>query len=302
MIAPLIQFGSPPAGPANDQLPAARVKLPPPPQRPASIVSVDGVVIPHAAISAEAQHHPASSPAEAFRMAAEALVVRELLLSEARAAGVAADPQRDARGRMETEEDALIRTLLEQQVDTPAADEAACRRYYDNNPERFGTGSIYEARHILVAAPVEDREARAKAKESAQTLIAELAADPNRFAELARTFSACPSREVGGNLGQLTPGSTVPEFETMLAQLGEGELCPVPVPTRFGFHVVRLDRAIPSRQLPFDAVRDRIAVYLEAASWSRAVSQFIGLLAERADIAGIVLRNGPHMSGGRTDG
>ncbi len=292
MTTPLIEFGSPATGNAGLAVPPKRVRVPPPPRAEPSPVSVNAVAIALEAITAEAQHHPAASPAAALRQAAEALVVRELLLTEARALGLSAESAIDDRGRRETDEDALIRTLLEQQVATPVADEAACRRYYDSHRSRFTTGSIHEARHILLAAPVEERAARSRAKTTAQQLIKALAADPSRFAELAQAHSDCPSREQGGSLGQLTAGSTVPEFETMLGQLVEGQLCPVPVPTRFGFHVIRLDRMIAGKQLPFEVVRDRIAVYLEASSWSRAVSQYVGLLVGRAEIVGVQMRGG----------
>lgn len=301
MTAPLIQFGSPAAGPANDQLPAARVKLPPPPRPPSSTISVDGVVIPHAAISAEAQHHPASSPAEAFRLAAEALVVRQLLLAEARASRLDAVPEQDARGRTETEDDALIRALLEERVHTPTATAAECRRYYEAHPDRFTTDEICEAHHILVPVPDSgDEAARRRAEEEARAIIGRLEQNPEAFAALAREASACPSRMTGGSLGQLTRGATTPEFEAALARLSEGEITPEPVRTRFGYHVIRLDRRVAGSRLPFEAVQERIAVHLEAASWSRAVSQFIGVLAERAEISGFALGGSPHLSGGAT--
>lgn len=300
MTEPLIQFGTPAEGPANAAIPNARVKVPAPPRPPSALVSVDGVVIPHAAISAEAQQHPAASPAEAFRLAAEALVVRQLLLNEAGRLGVVAAPERDERGRVETEDDALIRALLDSQVTTPAAGEPECRRYYEAQPERFSTSDMWEAHHILLAVPAGTDEAVSKRiGELAQGLISELGEAPERFAELARLHSACPSREVGGSLGQLTPGSTVPEFEAALAKLGEGEVTAAPVRSRFGFHVIRLDRRIAGTRLPFEAVRERIAVHLEASSWSRGVAQLIGVLSERAEIVGLALRGAPHLSGGR---
>lgn len=284
-----IEYGARAEGTPNATIPPDKVKVPPPPPPQRAPISVNGVEIPHAAISAEAQQHPAASPSEAFREAARALVIRELLVSEARATGIAPDPQSDERGRRETDEDALIRALLERAVTTPKADTQACRRYYEKNRARFTTGRIFEARHILLAAPVGETEARAKARESAASLISELTADRGRFAELARTFSACPSREQGGNLGQLSKGSTVPEFETVLNQLMPGQLWPVPVPTQFGYHVIELERRIEGNQLPFDMVHDRIAAYLEAQSWSRAVSQYIGILMNDAVITGIDL-------------
>ncbi len=300
MSEPLIQFGARAAGPANAAIPDTRVKVPAPPRSPSSVVSVDGVVIPHAAISAEAQQHPAASPSEAFRLAAEALVVRQLLLNEAGRLGIVAAPERDQKGRVETEDDALIRALLESQVTTPAAGDTECQRYYDAHRDRFSTGDMWEAHHILLAIPAgTDRKVSERIGELAQGLIDELAEAPERFAELARLHSACPSREVGGSLGQLTPGSTVPEFEAALATLKEGEVTAEPVRSRFGCHIIRLDRRISGTRLPFDAVRERIAVHLEASSWSRGVAQLIGVLSERAEIVGFALRGAPHLSGGR---
>jgi hypothetical protein len=106
------------------------------------IVSVNGVVIPRDEIAREAQHHPASKPIEAWLSAARALVIRELLLQRARHIGVAAVPLRDERGRRETDEDALIRSLIEQEIKTPEPDETACHRYYQNNRRRFRSREI----------------------------------------------------------------------------------------------------------------------------------------------------------------
>jgi len=273
--------------PANqDVLPANKVKVPPKPAAPDPIL-VNGVEIQAEAIKAEAQNHPADNPAQSISSAARALVVRELLIQEAAAKNILGTPEILGKGKIETNEDAATRALLESEIVTPSADEASCRRYYDNNLVKFVTATIYEARHILFAAPLSDAKARIKAKIDAANIIAELKNEPSKFAVLAHTHSACPSREQGGNLGQLTSGSTVEEFETVLMALEEGQLSPTPVPTQFGFHIIQLDRIIPGRQMNFEMVRGRIAAWLEAASWSRAVSQYIGILAGKADIQGI---------------
>jgi peptidyl-prolyl cis-trans isomerase C len=63
----------------------------------------------------------------------------------------------------------------------------------------------------------------------------------------------------------------------------------VAVKTRFGYHVLRLDRRIGGAQLPFEAVRERIAAYLREHVWRRAVSQYLQLLVGQAEIEGIEL-------------
>ncbi|HHG88936.1 MAG TPA: peptidylprolyl isomerase, partial [Devosia sp.] len=232
-------------------LPARKVKVPEPPKAGGRTpVSVNGVEIAGDTIREEAQLHPAENPGEAISEATRALVVRELLLQEAAAKNIIAAPQTLGEGLRETEADAAIRELLDREVVSPGADEKACQRYYETNPAKFCSQTIYEARHILFAAPLSDPAARQAAKCKAETVLKNLADNPDSFAELALAHSACPSKEQGGNLGQLSKGSTVPEFETILFALEAGQTSPTPVPTRFGYHIIRLERIIEGEQLP----------------------------------------------------
>lgn len=252
-------------------------------------VSVGGQAIPPAEIAAEAQNHPAETPEAAWAAAAEALVIRRLLLDEAVRLRIVVTESLDAEGQTLAPEDALIEALLEQEVTTPKADDATARRYYQLHEDRFASPRLVEAEHILFAASPDDSLAYGLATGDARTAIRKLQIDPGRFAELALQYSACPSKETGGNLGQIGPGQTVAPFEKALFGLAPGELCTEPVKTRFGVHVIRAGRCIEGKQLPFELVRDKIATYLEEASWRRAVSQYLAILADQADVEGVVL-------------
>lgn len=256
---------------------------------PRTRITVNGAVIPHALISREVQNHPAATPAAAWSAAARALVVRELLLQEARRQEISPEPESDAEGRRETDEEAMIRALVEREVVTPEPDEEICRRYYSQNPHRFRSADLFEARHILLAARQDDAPSWDAARQAAAALIATLEAQPNRFAELAHDHSACPSAEAGGNLGQIGPGDTTPEFEAALVGLGPGETTREPVKTRYGFHIIRLERRIDGRQLPFELVRDRIAGYLMERTRRIASAQYVARLAAVAEVSGISL-------------
>jgi len=218
-----------------------------------------------------------------------ALAIRALLLDRARTLGLRAEPLTDEEGRRETEEDALIRQLLEAEVKTPEPDEASLRRYYDNNRRRFVSPEIFEASHILVSANRSDAQVYAAAEADAVAMIGILDAQLERFESLARARSDCPSAAQGGSLGQVVRGQTTPEFETFLMALEDGQLCPVPVKTRYGVHILKLHRRIAGRQLPFELVRERIAAFLQQAVWRRAVSQYIRLLAAEVRIEGVTL-------------
>ncbi|HET6182396.1 MAG TPA: peptidylprolyl isomerase [Acetobacteraceae bacterium] len=248
-------------------------------------VSVNGVVIAHAAIGREMQNHRGTSLREAWRAATSALVIRELLLQRARALGFEPAPRLE-NGLRETEEEALIRALLEAEVRTPEPDDASCRRYYENNPARFRAPELFEPLHILFKAPRADQAAHARAIQRAEAVLAELRAAPERFTSLARALSDCPSAAEGGRLGQVVRGETTPEFEVAMLRLRAGETASAPVCTRYGVHVLRLERRIPGELLPFERVKERIAAYLAEASWRRAVAQYVALLAGSARITG----------------
>jgi len=79
----------------------------------------------------------------------------------------------------------------------------------------------------------------------------------------------------------------VPEIETFVVALEEGQICPVPIETRYGFHLLRLDRFKRGEVLPFETAGPLIERQLRSQSWQRAVSQYIRILAGRSDIAGI---------------
>jgi peptidyl-prolyl cis-trans isomerase C len=252
-------------------------------------VSVNGIAISRAAIAQEIQNHPAASWTEARAEAARALVVRELLLQEARRLDLAAAPQQDAAGRRETDDEALIRALIEREIQPVQADDETCRRVFERNPDQFRTPALYEVRHILLAAPPDDDAARADAKAQATTIIDVARRLPATFAELARAHSACPSAATGGSLGQIGPGQTVPEFERALGRLPTGTVAPAPIETRYGVHVVWVERTLPGRALPFELVRERIAGWLNERARRTAIRRYIAGLMSRADIAGVDL-------------
>lgn len=256
---------------------------------PRAVVVVNGTVIPHDMIAREMQHHAAATPVAGWTAAARALVVRELLLQRAHELGVAADPQLDAGGRRETDEEAQMRAVFERDVHVPDADEATCRRIYDRNPARFRSADILEPAHILIAADRRDPVAYEAATARAAEIQAALAAGVASFEDAAAQYSDCPSRGQGGRLGQITQGDTTPEFEAALFELTPGELCRAPVATRYGCHIIRLDRKIEGCVVPFEAVSGQIARQLAERAWRVAVVQYLARLAASAKVSGIGL-------------
>ena len=258
-------------------------------------ISVNGVVIDRRAIAREAQHHEASKPVLAWQAAARALVIRQVVISEAQRLAVHAEPLHDDRGRRETEEEAQIRALIEREVQLPQITEDNCRIYYDNNRARFRAKTISVAAHILIQADARDREAYDAARQKAAILLDQIKQEPSLFEPLACEMSDCPSASEGGSLGQVLSGETTPLFEAALDALNVGDITAEPVATPYGFHIIRLDRRIEGEVLPFEQVKDRIASYLTDNVRRRAEAQYIKILAGRAVIEGIAFEAAPGM-------
>ena len=252
-----------------------------------AVAPPNGITLPPHMIAAEAQHHPSRTPASAFENAARALIVRTLLLEEAARRGLAATPCEVGQGKRELQDEAQIRLLLETCIPFPDVPEADCLTYYQKSNADFQSPEHVEVSHILFAADRRDADAVAKAQAAALAASAELAQQPGLFETLARERSDCGSKSVGGRLGQLAAGETVPEFEAALAVLKPGEITPLPVKSRFGFHLIRLDARMSGQRLPFEYVREKIEAFLGERAWRRGVAAFIGRLVESADIEGI---------------
>ncbi|MDO8884294.1 peptidylprolyl isomerase [Pseudotabrizicola sp.] len=250
-------------------------------------VVVNGETIPSAAIAAEAQNHtaPKDKPGIAWRKAAQALAIRTLLLQEARKRDLDADPEELAPGRFETEDEALIRALLDEALTTAPITEEAVRAEWARDPNRYRSAPLWDVSHILCACDPRDEQERLAAEARAVALLARLDGDAKGFAAAART-SDCGSKASGGHLGQLGPNDTVPEFEAALRTLAEGGMTAAPVLSRRGWHLIRLNATAPGQVLPYDTVRPKITLALEKAAWARASRDFIETLAERAQISG----------------
>lgn len=225
------------------------------------IVSVNGVVV------------IATSGSTEFAAA------QELLRQRAVTVGLLAEDETGA-----DEVDVAIERLLADEVTVPTPTEDECRCHYDMHRQDFTSGDLVHARHILfqVTPAVHVLEIRARAENTLNQLLAE----PERFAELAAELSNCPSGQQGGNLGQIGRGDTVPEFEKALFRLNAGGILSELVKTRYGFHIVAVDKSLPGSVLPLETVYDEIAETLKGEVEESALRQYISILAGQAEITG----------------
>ncbi|MBV1776111.1 peptidylprolyl isomerase [Burkholderiaceae bacterium DAT-1] len=154
-------------------------------------------------------------------------------------------------------------------------DEAALRKYFDEHKASLAQEQR-KVRHILISADKGASAAdRAKAKEKATALLADLQKDPKRFSELAKANSQDPgSAEQGGDLGLVAhDGTMVKPFEDAAFKLAKGEVSGL-VETQFGYHIITVDE-IKTRG--FDDARSEI----ETQFRKQFVSQQMAAMAQK---------------------
>lgn len=144
-----------------------------------------------------------------------------------------------------TKESMLKTYALGKLLATAEVKDEDIKRFYEDNKDAFKQAESADASHILVEEEDKAREIYEKIKNGGD------------FEELAREFSTCPSKEKGGDLGTFTRGQMVKEFEDAVFENEVGTITE-PVKTQFGYHIIKINKKNPARELTFDEVKDKI--------------------------------------------
>ena len=192
---------------------------------------------------------PMTETAEGRKEMIDSMIVRELVMQEAKKAGIDKSPE-----VMDRLEDLKKRVIIEaywkQKVEEQAKiTDADLQKYYDQNKEKFKVGDQIRASHILL-----------KTEKEAQDVLSQLKAGGS-FEELARKYSVDPAGAKGGDLGWFGKGSMIPEFEKAAFALKEGETSGI-VKTKFGYHIIKLTGKRAAGILPLAEVKDQIKAAL----------------------------------------
>ena len=162
------------------------------------------------------------------------------------------------------------------------------RRAYEANIKQYSTAEERSASHILIAVKPDASAAdKAAAKQKAEALVAQVKANPGKFADIAKANSQDPgSAPQGGDLGTFARGSMVKPFEDAVFAASVGDIVG-PVQTDFGYHIIKVTGITPSKIRPLDEVKGAIEADLKRAKaaekFAAAADQFQNLVYENAD-------------------
>lgn len=124
--------------------------------------------------------------------------------------------------------------------------EADMMDYFNNNKHQFAKGPEATASHILVDS-----------EEKANDIKKEIEDGAKSFADAAREYSSCPSKQKGGSLGTFGRGQMVKEFDEA-AFTGELQTILGPVKTQFGYHLIWIDKRTEGEEPDFEAVKETV--------------------------------------------
>jgi peptidyl-prolyl cis-trans isomerase D len=142
-------------------------------------------------------------------------------------------------------------------TDRVSLTEEDLRTYYDNNPDEFYTPKTVKARHILIKVDPQAEETNVEQARQKALEILKLAREGRDFAELAKQYSEGPTAANGGDLGAFRKDAMVKPFADQAFAMKAGDISE-PVRTRFGWHIIKVEKVNEATTTSFEAARDDI--------------------------------------------
>ena len=193
------------------------------------------------------------------------LIDEKVLLLSAKKAGI--QNTAEFKNQLATfQEQLLFNMLLANTVEKKiAVSDAEVQAFYTQNPQRFQAVEERKVRHILVKTDAEAKDVLLKIKAGGD------------FATLAKQSSQDSTAANGGDLGWVSKGQMVPEFEQAAFALNKDGLSDV-VKTQFGFHLIKADDIRNRPELTFDQVKAQIKEALLAEKKRVALADYLASL------------------------
>ena len=154
----------------------------------------------------------------------------------------------------------------------------AIRDFYEQNKKQFARPEEIRVAHIV--KHIDGRVDDATAYDAIRNAHEELSAG-GVFEALAVKYSDCPDN--GGDLGYITRGRMVEEFEDVVFNLGQNQVSDI-FQTRFGYHIAKVYDRKPQTIPELKDVEEQIVNELKRQMADEAVDRFVDDLKSTAKI------------------
>jgi peptidyl-prolyl cis-trans isomerase D len=144
----------------------------------------------------------------------------------------------------------LDATQVQKQANVTDAD---MQSYYNQHIAEYQVPERAHVEHILFKTVGKTEAEIAEIQQKANEALKKAKAGAN-FEALAKEFSDDTSKDKGGDIGWITRGQTVKEFEAAAFTLKNGAISDL-VKTQYGFHIIKVLEREAARTKPIDEVR-----------------------------------------------
>lgn len=162
-------------------------------------------------------------------------------------------------------EDLLANFAITKAVENVKVTDEEAKKFYDENKATLLSGETVSASHILVDS-----------EDKANEILKDITDGKISFEDAAKEHSSCPSSQNGGSLGEFGRGQMVPEFDSAVFSMKEGEITG-PVKTQFGYHLIKLNSKNEAKEIAFEEIKEQIKARLlndkQRAAYTSKINQ-----------------------------
>jgi len=144
----------------------------------------------------------------------------------------------------------IIRKYITEKLKEKPVTEEEMKDYYEKNKKEFVIPEKRKASHIIVSDENKAKELLKKIKEGAD------------FSQIAKENNIDGSKNKGGDLGWISKGYMIKEFEEVAFSLKKGEISGV-IKTKFGYHIIKVEDIKPEEERNFEEVKESIRKKIE---------------------------------------
>jgi parvulin-like peptidyl-prolyl isomerase len=155
------------------------------------------------------------------------------------------------------------------------------RERYDREKESFRLPERAHLREIIIAKPEEaSKVAAAQARADEIAAQARLTAD---FAKLASSIPESPTKDKGGDLGDVARGELLPDLDKAVFNSQAGTILG-PIATKNGWHIIKVESRLPTEVPAFESVKEKLRKDAGDDAFQRDYKAYIDRLRKDAFI------------------
>ena len=155
------------------------------------------------------------------------------------------------------------------------------RERYDREKERYRLPERARLREIVILKP--DNAAGIEQARQRVQQIAEQARNSADFALLAKTASQAPTKDKGGDLGEVTRGELLPELDKAVFNSTAGTVLG-PIEAKTAWHILKVEQRLPSEVPAFESIKEKLRKDASDDAWQRDYKAYIDRLRKDAFI------------------